>query len=173
MHKVLFLAVVFIVSISNSSFAQPEIEIINLQWKNHLTEIEIEEAHIDDRVTIEFETKNISHGAIIDIEIWSITDNGLTDLLDTIQGEVVNGIVRLEWEIKFDETVNINSMQEIDKMDYTIIDYYFLIKYCDITVSSKHLPIFSCFDVLVLNDKTGEPIPNSEFLLLAPDGRFL
>jgi len=171
MYKSFFFAVLLSLSINSVCFAQAGIEFFNLQWRNNSTEIE--EAHLDDRVIIEFETNNIPNGAIIDVEIWSITDNELRDLIDNIQGEVINGIVRIEWEIKFDNNVNINSAQQINERGYTIIDYYFTVKYNDITSSSNRLPIYSYFDYLILDDITGEPIRNSDFLLFAPNGRFL
>jgi hypothetical protein len=169
MRKIFLLGL--LLCIYNISFGQNGVDFINLQWRNDLAEIE--EAHIDDIVIIKFETNNISNDVIINIEMWSKTDNGVTDLIDNIQGIVINGIVEVEWQVIFDYEKNINATLEIHNNRYTIIDYYFVIKYENIAVTSKYLPIYSYFDHLIIDDMTEEPIRNRDFILLSPDGRFL
>jgi hypothetical protein len=151
---------------------QETFDFFKLQWKDD--GVEIQEAHIDDKITIRFETKNVPENEIIDIEVWGKTDNKLMDLIKKLHGTVKNGIVEFEWVIEFDiENKETNYAHEIEENNYVIVDYIFLIKYNNITVSSKLLAILAWIDYQVFDETTGEPMQNRDFLIYGPDGKFI
>ncbi|MDR0567848.1 MAG: hypothetical protein LBG87_01395 [Spirochaetaceae bacterium] len=145
------------------------IEFFNLQWRNSKTEIS--EAHVDESITIKFTAKNVPDNEIIDVEIWEQTDGELMDFINTLHGTVKRGVVELDWVIEFDiHNQDTHYAREIAENGYTTIDYVFLIKHKDVAVSSKPLAILSWVYFLFLDERTEEPIRNSQFMLYAPDG---
>jgi len=144
----------------------------NLQWRKG--EEEIIEAHVDDEVTISFKTKNIPDNENVNIEIWEQTDGRLMDLIAKLQGKVVNGIVEINWNIKFDlNDVNSNYSKEIKEKHYAIIDYVFVIKNNNVIITSKLLPIMAWVKQLVVDKETKETIRNTRFFAIAPDNEII
>jgi len=145
-------------------YAQESDHFFNLQWKTG--ENEIYEAHVGDEVTIKFETIDIPDNEIIDIEIWEKTNGKLMDFIAKLPGTVNNEIVELNWIVEFDiNNKDTNYAREIKEHGYTFIDYVFVIKYNDETVSSKPLIIMSWIKQLLVEMRTREPIRNHRFFL--------
>jgi hypothetical protein len=163
------LIIVLFVFLYNNSYGQESSDFFNLQWRDFQTEID--EAHVGDKIIIEFETRNILDNEIIDIEIWEETDGKLMDLIKKLQGTIKRSIVELEWIVEFDENnENTNYAREIEEIGYTFIDYVFLVKYEGITISSKALAISSWIDQLIVN-QYGEPVRNQDFVIMILDKR--
>jgi hypothetical protein len=168
----LFFIICSFLYFSNNGYTLGIRDIYNLQWKNEVNEIN--EAHIGDKVIIKFETRNIPDNEIINIEIWGKTNNDLMDLINNIQGTVINNNIEIEWIIEFDmynETFNYT--REIKNNGYAIIDYIFIVKYNDKIINSKYLEILSWLDILVTNKETGKPIINSKYYVIAPDNEIM
>jgi hypothetical protein len=145
-------------------YAQESDHFFNLQWK--AGETEIYEAHVGDEITIKFETMDIPDNEIIDIEIWEKTNGKLMDFIAKLPGTVNNEIVELNWIVEFDiNNKDTNYAREIKEHGYTFIDYVFVIKYNDETVSSKPLIIMSWIKQLLVEMRTREPIRNHRFFL--------
>jgi hypothetical protein len=168
----IFLLILYSILYSSILYGQETFDFFNLQWIN--SGVEIQEAHIDDKIIIRFETRNIPENEIIDIEVWGKMDNKLMDLIKKLHGTVKNGIVEFEWVIEFDiDNKETNYAREIEENNYAIIDYIFLVKYNNITVCSKLLAILAWIDYQVFDETTGEPIRNRDFLLYGPDDKFI
>ena len=146
-------------------YGQESDNFFNLQWK--IGEDEIYEAHVGDEVTIKFETMDIPDNEIIDIEIWEKSNGELMDFIAKLQGTVNNGIVEINWIVELDEkNENTNYFREIKENFYTYIDYVFIIKYNDVTASSKLLIIMSWVKQLVIDKRTREPLRNCRYFLV-------
>jgi len=141
-------------------------EFNNLQWRD--LQSEIKEAHIHDKITIKFETRNIPDDEIINIEIWEKTDNVLMDFIEKLQGTVKNNRVEIHWTVGLDfnnEDANFN--QEVERNGYTIIDLVFLIKHNDQTITSDLLAVLGLLNIQVLSG-TQEPQRNIELVVIGP-----
>ena len=154
-------------------FGQEDAAFSNLQWQSDLHEA-IDEANIDDTVVISFDAQNIPDGSSVDVEIWEETDGKLTDFIAGLQGTVVNGSVELEWVVKLDmDNKDANYVREIEENYYTIIDYVFVVKYDNTTISSQSLAILAWASYNLVDALTKEPLRNEDFILMAPDGKFM
>ena len=172
MKKSYIIASILLLFFLNNILAQEKFEFHNLQWRDG--EIVINEAHLDDQVFITFETRNIPDNEVVDIEIWVKTNGELVDFVSLTQGSVRNGIVNIEWTVELPmNNVNANYVREIEENGYTIVDFAFLIRNNNLIFVSGLLEIYDWFDYEIINDTTGEPIPNSDFLILGPDGKFM
>jgi hypothetical protein len=172
MRKILVLIAIFAIFLPNSSYGEENIVFFNLQWRN--LDTKINEAHIGDRILINFETENIFDNMIIDIEIWRKKDGELIDFIKKLQGTVKNHSVELDWVVEFDENnENTNYFREIKETGYAIIDYVFVIKFNNENIYSNILEILARFERRITDAKTGEPLGNREFALYSPDGQFI
>ena len=89
------------------------------------------------------------------------------DFIAKLPGTVNNGTVELNWIIEFDvNNKDTNYAHEIKEHGYTFIDYVFVIKYNDETVSSKPLIIMSWIKQLLVEKRTRTPIRNHQFIIV-------
>ncbi|MDR1839495.1 MAG: hypothetical protein LBQ93_07965 [Treponema sp.] len=164
-----FLFFIFFVFLSFNTYGE---EIFNLQWENN--DSEINEAHINDKIIISFETENIPDNMSIDIEIWKKKENKLLDFIVELHGIVINNIVELDWIIEIDfNNRNTNYFQEIEEIGYSIIDLVFIIRYNNTNISSELLEVLAMFERRVIDADTGEPFIDRPFALYTPDGKFI
>jgi hypothetical protein len=89
------------------------------------------------------------------------------DFIAKLPATVNNEIVELNWIVEFDiNNKDTNYAREIKENGYTFIDYVFVIKYNDETVSSKPLIIMSWIKQLLVEQRTRMPIRNHRFILV-------
>jgi hypothetical protein len=166
MEKYKLIGIILLV-LNNIAYGQ---DFQNLQWKDMTSEIT--EACVDDTVLISFAAYGMADGQKIEIEIWENTDDELTDLIKKLTGTVNNGKVELEWAVEFDmENRETNYYREIEEKGFTILDYVFVIDYGKVKYISKLLAITTWGNRLLIDEDTGEPIRNRDYvlMLLTPD----
>jgi hypothetical protein len=147
-------------------------EFHNLQWR--INDEEINEAHVDDRIIISFESKNVLDDTLVSIEIWRKKDGELVDFITDLQGTVKDNFFTLDWVVDLDmHDESTNYFREIEETGHAIIDYIFIIKYNDINIASKLLEILAWFETHCIDYVTGEPLRNWDFVLLTPDRQFI
>jgi hypothetical protein len=147
-------------------------EFFNLKWSSGVNEIT--EVCIGDTIIIEFETLNVPNGMDVNVEIWGINNNDTMDIIRKLSGKVNNGNVSIDWTAEFDlENRDSNYFKEIEKNEYVIIDYFFVIGYENIIKRSELLAIMTSVNRRLINDTTGEPLKHRPYGLFFPDGTWL
>lgn len=153
----------------SSGSGKAGIEFLNLQWRNAKTEVK--EAHVNESVTLRFQTRNVPDNERVTAEIWEQTGGKLLDLIAELEIPVQQNAGSADWVVALDiHKQDAHYAREIAEKGYTLIDYVFVLKYKDKTSSSKPLAILSWVYFRFLDEKTDEPIRNSKFLLYSPDG---
>jgi hypothetical protein len=162
-----------LIALHSNGYGQESYNFFNLQWTD--AGAEIEEAHISDEIKIRFETKGLPEDEIVCIEIWEQTDDKLMDLINVLHGTVKDGIVEIAWVVEFDkDNKDTHYAREIEERGYAIIDYVFLIKYNDVSISSKPLAILGFLYMQAFNEKGGDLARNAAFSIInAENERFL
>ncbi|MDR2943034.1 MAG: hypothetical protein LBV17_10625 [Treponema sp.] len=156
----------------NSYFANSDSKIVeegpefrDLFWKKD--GITIEDALIDDDVTLFCEVKNIDDGEMVKFKIFEQGENK-DDPIDEVEGEVKDGEVQAAWKIEYKEKENSNTTEEIEEKGWTIPEYFFVADYGGVKSGGSKL--------LYTKDKLQLPIKNikmkqgKKLLLLFPNG---
>ena len=152
-------------------------EFRGLRWKKDGKEAE--EALVDDEVTLCCEVKNIADGETVNVKIWEHDEDGDHDPITDMSGEVKDGKVEIPWKVEYhadDDDSSSSCAKEIEKYGYTVPEYFFVAEYNGVKSEEKEcnlLYVKGWGNHQIVDKETGEPLVNSDYALLTPEGKFI
>jgi hypothetical protein len=144
-------------------------EFMNLIWENDGSETS--NALIGSDVTLSCEARNIAEGETIKFSIFAQGKNK-DDLVDEVEGRVMDGRVQVLWEIIFKGEKGSNADQEIEEQRYTIPVYYFTAQYGGVESARRSQPLVIRNFALkrLMDEDTGEIFRNTKYAISLSDG---
>jgi hypothetical protein len=143
-------------------------EFRKLIWKKDGKEIS--EALVDDEVSLYCEVKNIADGEKVK---FSIFEQGASkdDPVEEVTGTVSDGKVEAPWKVVYKCEEGSSVAEELEEQGYTIPDYCFVAQYNGVESAeqSKELILQNVIRKQLVDDKTGETLPNMEYTITLTD----
>ena len=128
-----------------------------------------EKANIGEKVKLTADVEGFEDGTIVTIEIYCRDINSSDSIIDTIETEVKNSKIEVEWEYVYSEDANNEGNNSQLSNGYTYPRYYFTVV---VENSKSRSGILEYKDYLVIELKgpKGQGIPNEEYILYLANG---
>jgi phage protein D len=145
-------------------------ECYRLMWrKGGGSSTRIEEALVDDEVTLYCEVKNIADGETVRFKIFE-DGKSKDDPVDEVEGTVEDGKVQVPWTVSFEAEEGSNVEEELEAQGWTLPDYYFEADYgAQKRPASAVLKVKDWRDRQITFEKTGEIAANRKYTLILPN----
>jgi hypothetical protein len=146
----------------------------NLRWVKKGNDVR--KALVDDEVSLCFDVQNINNGQRIKLTIWEHDQDNEHDHVVDLTATVENGQIAKTWKVVYtpDEDDGSTSAEELQEKGYTLPEYHFVAEYKG--VESEPGPVLKVKgwgNRQLLDEKTGKPLVNRDFVLLTPEGDFI
>jgi hypothetical protein len=148
---------------SSALIILPPVEISNAKWDKN-------EARRGDILKLTADVKGAQDGTEGEIEIWEHDSDGAHDFITEFPVIVKANKVEAEWEFQYyDDTDDIPTEEETEK-GYNPPEYFFRVRVAEVFTDSRLLE-FKDWIALILKDWKGFPLKNTEFKIIAADGK--
>jgi len=143
-------------------------EFRSLKWKNGSKEIN--EALVDDEVTLYCEVKNIPDGETVKFSIFEQGESK-DDPIGELEGTVKNGTVEVPWKVVCKGGEGSNCAQELEEQGWTVPDYFFAAEYGGVeSHQGKVLEVRGWIKRQIKDKDSNEIVASRKYTLLKPNG---
>jgi hypothetical protein len=139
----------------------PQRSITNARWSQ-------QEARRGDIVTLSADVTNFPEGVGARFVIYEYDAEGAHDLITEIKSWVENSRVETEWAYEYHEDTDEISTDWEGESGYNPPEYFFRVVIGSISADSDLLE-FKDWIELTIEDGTGHPVPNRQYILHMPD----
>jgi uncharacterized surface anchored protein len=145
-------------------------ECYKLMWRSAGGSARIDEALVDDEVTLYCETKNIADGENV---LFKISEQG--DPIDEVSGTVKDHKVQVKWKVVFNQKEGTATEEELTHDGYTVPEYVFFAEYNGERSrdNSAGLEVRGNAVSQVIDKNTKETLANREYIVRTPSGKFI
>jgi hypothetical protein len=120
-------------------------------------------------ITLSCDTKNISHNQEVIIEIYEPNVEGEEQHIYDLKGKVKDNKLKVQWQADYREKEGTKSKSEIDEKGYTVPEYRFYVRHFGFKSEAGPAAKLKCNFVERAINKNGNPIPNTDYILITPD----
>ncbi|MCL2289159.1 MAG: hypothetical protein FWC34_00410 [Bacteroidetes bacterium] len=146
-------------------------EFSNLCWSKENQKTDVIFLH--EYITISCDTKNIPDYQKVKVEIYEPDENGNDLHIFNVAGKIEKGKLNLQWKVDFLEEENTKSNKEIAEKGYALPEYRFFVRYYGFKSEASPVATLKCNYVERVVDQNGNPVPNTDYILITPDGHEL
>jgi len=145
-------------------------EFRGLVWKDEDGK-EIDEALVDDEVTLFCEVKNIDDGETVKFKIFEQGKTKYDDIAE-VEGSIADGKVEAQWKVVFKADKDSQTAEELEEQGYTTPDYYFYAEYNGVeSGESKRLDAKNMIHKRLIDKKTNKILSNKKYIITLIDGK--